>query len=374
MVHETHRRRGQPIIFLGSLFVGWAVLRVLVWEPPQPASANPLDVSGTAKDASLPIRTAETKLGQVSVRLSSPAGLRPSRRDVRQWESDPRATHIPTLEPPPHSPKEEARQPFGSHILGEPGIAMLPAPKTFADSPGTVGPDPAIRVQLAGPARQAGAKRWRIDAWLVLRRDSETLGTSGDRPASYGASQAGAVLSYRLAPATRLEPAAYVRTSKALVTNGESEGAVGIRVRPFANVPAYAHAEVRAVDSGGAVELRPATFVSSGLSDVPLGLGFEGEGYVQAGYVAGDFATGFVDGRVTAVHSVVRGETASLGAGFGVWGGAQRGSERLDFGPSLQVAFRLGHVPARIAADYRIRVAGNARPDTGVAITLSTGF
>ena len=60
--------------------------------------------------------------------------------------------------------------------------------------------------------------------------------------------------------------------------------------------------------------------------------------------------------------------------GGGVWGGAQQGAARLDIGPSLTVDLRLGAAPARIEADYRWRVAGNAEPGNGGVVTLSTGF
>ena len=60
--------------------------------------------------------------------------------------------------------------------------------------------------------------------------------------------------------------------------------------------------------------------------------------------------------------------------GGGAWGGAQQGAARLDIGPSLTVDLRLGAAPARIEADYRWRVAGNAEPGNGGVVTLSTGF
>lgn len=65
---------------------------------------------------------------------------------------------------------------------------------------------------------------------------------------------------------------------------------------------------------------------------------------------------------------------AEVTAGAGVWGGAQEGSSRLDVGPSAAVSFRLGQARARLAADYRFRVAGEAAPASGPALTLSAGF
>ncbi len=63
-----------------------------------------------------------------------------------------------------------------------------------------------------------------------------------------------------------------------------------------------------------------------------------------------------------------------LRAGAGAWGGAQEDAARLDIGPSASVSFQLGEGRGRLAADYRIRVAGDAEPSSGPALTLSAGF
>ena len=107
---------------------------------------------------------------------------------------------------------------------------------------------------------------------------------------------------------------------------------------------------------------------------MPLPGGTTGEAYVQGGYVTGRFATPFVDGQARITRELAAVRDFRLSAGGGAWGGAQRGSGRLDVGPSAAVTFRLGQGHARLAADYRIRVAGEARPARGPAITLSAGF
>jgi len=43
-------------------------------------------------------------------------------------------------------------------------------------------------------------------------------------------------------------------------------------------------------------------------------------------------------------------------------------------GPSAGISFRLGEAQGRVAADYRFRVAGNAEPASGPALTLTAGF
>ncbi len=49
-------------------------------------------------------------------------------------------------------------------------------------------------------------------------------------------------------------------------------------------------------------------------------------------------------------------------------------SGRIDLGPTLLVRAPFGKVSVDVAADWRFRVAGNAVPGSGPALTLSTGF
>jgi urocanate hydratase len=99
-----------------------------------------------------------------------------------------------------------------------------------------------------------------------------------------------------------------------------------------------------------------------------------GELYAQAGYVGGRYATPFVDGQARIDRGVADVGPATLRAGAGAWGGAQKGAARLDIGPSVSVSLQTGRVHSRMAVDYRIRVAGDARPATGPALTISAGF
>ena len=73
------------------------------------------------------------------------------------------------------------------------------------------------------------------DAWLMLREDTTTPLASA-RP-SYGRSQAGAVLRYRLAPASAHSPQAYIRASSALAGPLDKDLAAGLSGRPVPRVP-----------------------------------------------------------------------------------------------------------------------------------------
>jgi hypothetical protein len=63
-----------------------------------------------------------------------------------------------------------------------------------------------------------------------------------------------------------------------------------------------------------------------------------------------------------------------LSIGVGGWTGGQRGSKRLDLGPTAVARLDAGPTTVLIQLDWRLRAAGNAEPKDGVALTLSTGF
>ncbi len=150
--------------------------------------------------------------------------------------------------------------------------------------------------------------------------------------------------------------------------------AAGLAARVAPGSPVIGHMEARVSRPGGRVDLRPAAFLTTGFHDQPLAFGLRARGYGQVGYVGGRDATAFVDGNVIAEREMVRAGETAFAAGAGLWGGAQRGAERLDLGPSASLRFPLGEGTGRLALDYRLRVAGKAEPASGAALTLSAGF
>ncbi len=248
--------------------------------------------------------------------------------------------------------------------------ATLPAP-TSAQlvQPSTVPAAPAAAFVSAAHDRQS---RWSADGWLMWRDDTTTPITSG-RP-SYGRSQLGAVVRYELAPGSGQRPQAYLRGSAALQGAREQEVAVGLSARPLARLPLRVAAELRASDRATGGELRPAAYAVTELPPQQLPGGLVAEGYAQAGYVGGRSATAFVDGQARVDRTLASAAGFDLRAGAAAWGGAQRDGARLDVGPSASLAFQVGQARARLAADYRVRVAGDAEPASGPALTLSAGF
>ncbi|OZA90829.1 MAG: hypothetical protein B7X57_10895 [Erythrobacter sp. 34-65-8] len=133
-------------------------------------------------------------------------------------------------------------------------------------------------------------------------------------------------------------------------------------------------AELRVSQFDQRTELRPALLAVTAVPPQELPFGLRGETYLQAGYIGGDFSTGFIDGQARLDRSLARFDLGEFRAGAGIWGGAQDGAERLDVGPTASLELSIADKPARISIDYRHRVAGDARPPSGMAVTVSTGF
>lgn len=241
------------------------------------------------------------------------------------------------------------------------------------------GPPPASRAgegPLLGKSRPrpaAATRRWSGDAWLGLRQGSGAPLAAAEP--SYGRSQAGAVLRYRLAPSNGHRPILYARATSALADPREREVAAGFAGRPLSGLPLSVAGEMRISQVPAGREVRPAAFAVTELPPARLPFGLHGEAYAQAGYVVGRFATPFVDGQARLDMRVTRlGKEGEVRAGGGVWGGAEKHAGRLDVGPSAALSFLLGETQSRVAVDYRFRVAGDAAPKSGPALTFSAGF
>jgi hypothetical protein len=285
----------------------------------------------------------------------------------------------PASGPPGATPTRAgaARVAVGHSLLLAAGLSQMELPPTLAAYLDATPPPgvPAAAPLLASLPRHAPAytgSRWSADAWLMVRQDTTAAVASG-RP-SYGRSQAGGVVRYRLAPSSGHAPLAYVRASSALAGPLERDVVAGLSGRPAPRVPLRVALEARVSQTELGTELRPAVIAVTELPPAKLPHGARAEAYVQGGYVGGDFATAFVDGQGRVERTVARLGDAEVSAGVGAWGGAQKGAARLDIGPTAAVSFRLGETRGRLAADYRVRIAGEAEPRSGPALTLSAGF
>lgn len=371
MIGPAGQRRGQPLVVLATLVLAWIGTRAMTWESPFPPVAEALEPLVTLAASGAPVAEQPPRGAVLDRRESWRQAFAASSSASPLASPEPGALQSGAAALASSQPIESGAVMAGHHLLWLAATASLPVPPELAAQ--WRSPAPQRQPRLA--AAPSSPDRWSSDSWLLLRPDSSGEVSAGARPAGYGASQAGAVVRYRLAPDSGHRPALYARASQALAGGKDSELAAGIAARPLPAVPVSLYAEMRATQgSGGAVKLRPAAFAVTELPPARLPLGLHGEAYVQAGYVGGAFATAFVDGQARIDRELARFSLGAVRTGVGVWGGAQKGAARLDVGPSAAFQLDLGPAPARLAVDYRVRVAGNAAPGTGVAVTLSTGF
>ena len=248
-------------------------------------------------------------------------------------------------------------------------VASAPALPSAAGEP--------LGALSANPRHAAAVRRWSADGWLLLRKGG--VPGAGSFLPTYGAAQTGAVLRYHLAPASGFAPTAFVRAYAAINGSGERQLAAGLSARPMPGIPVAAMVEMRSLRfTDGSLHWAPAATLVSEFPPLDLPLGLRAETYVQGGYVGGKAATGFIDGQIKldrALGHLSRGRlTGELRAGGGLWGGGQTGASRIDVGPSVTLGLSSGGAGARLAADWRFRISGNATPTSGPALTVSAGF
>ena len=399
------RRRGQPIVGLVGLLSVWILARGILWEAPhfeanigtRPAfGAHPAHGRPPT-----PVRRDGAAAGSATGWHARPVGPDSMGIGTEDWRGavDVAVASDDVTPPPmidPHAPlgvAEERHSVAAAHqLLWMAAVASLPLPPELdrlqrrRKAAAPADPIPALvvrgrRVKTPGAGvgqGDPGGSRWSADGWLFLRQGGAgavPTATGAVYGPTYGGDQVGAVLRYRLAQGAAGQPTAYLRGYGALNGTGESEVAFGLSARPFAKLPVAAMVELRASRfANGTTHARPAAMVVSQIPTIRLARGVEVETYMQAGYVLGAGATPFVDGQMRVEQVVRRLGSVNLRAGLGAWGGAQDGVNRLDIGPTARMSWGTGRVAARLAIDWRVRVAGNAMPATGPAITLSAGF
>jgi hypothetical protein len=207
--------------------------------------------------------------------------------------------------------------------------------------------------------------RVQVAAWALLRgQQGQVLGPSSlASGGQLGGSQAGARLTY----AVTREVAASLRTSSDVGRRG-GEVAAGVRVHPVGWLPVWITAERRQrLGSEGGGRNAFAIFAEGGLYQQPLPWQFALDAYLQGGVVGLHSRDLFVDGAMTATRPLF----GKFSAGLGVWGGAQPGLYRVDAGPRVSIKVRDN---VRVHLDWRQRLAGNAEPGSGPAVTLAADF
>lgn len=396
-MNVAQRFRGQPLVALLAVLAGWMGGRISAWDNPLPVAARSVQAMRLS-----PERAKGAELGETAMTAGpqSPpgAGFYPPSAygpapvpnvpypvfvKVPVWGGGPRRWYPGrdrALPQGPSAPAYGAIGAFGSDI-GSPRFVSevrqdtqlptgLPSVWQFSAQPYPSSSASPVPVATARP------RRWSVDSWALLRQDGAGPLANGALPATYGASQAGAVLRYRLSPGDARQLTGYMRTTATLGTAmRETAAALGVSARPLPGLPIIAALEGRLTEQGGSRRFQPAAMAVTQLPYFALPGGLRGEAYAQVGYVAGRFATPFADGQFRADRALFSLGKVETRLGGGLWGGVQKGAGRLDAGPSATVALPLGRgLFGRAAVDWRFRVAGDADPGSGPALTLSAGF
>lgn len=357
---------------LGAVLALWIGVRLFLWQTPFPlalpplagqAPGTPLSARPSAAVVVAPIAPIRGPTQSAAMTIVAPAPVLAAPAPFTLFDPAALASRGKPID------ESAAHQLMWLAALGPSGTQSL----SYTPQ---VRPAAAPFEPAAVPApRSPATGRWSFSGWLFLREGSGGAAQIGGPGApSYGASQAGGVLRYRLAAPGDLAPTAYVRATTALARSDDRELAAGLSVRPIARIPVSVMAEARLRDRAGGVVVRPAIMAVSEFPPVQLPRGLQAEAYLQAGQVGSPDATAFADGQMRVTRDLGWIGQGAVRIGAGTWGGAQRGAARLDMGPTAHLDVPLGNASARLALDYRVRVAGDAAPESGLSLTLSTGF
>ncbi|OAN66010.1 hypothetical protein A7X12_14530 [Sphingomonas sp. TDK1] len=207
-------------------------------------------------------------------------------------------------------------------------------------------------------------QRWQGSSWIVFRPGRGIGAAPGS--GQIGGSQYGLRIAHALD--TRKQVAAYGRIAGPLRGRG-AEAAIGIEWRPSAAPLRVALEQRVGLDGtrGG-----PGIGLVGGVDRAMAG--FRLEAYGQTGVILRNRAEPYADGAARLIRPLPGARAAGWSIGLGAWGAAQREAQRLDIGPTLVRSLSIGGIQARLALDWRQRVAGDALPGSGVALTLGSDF
>ena len=207
-------------------------------------------------------------------------------------------------------------------------------------------------------------------AYLFYRPDA----APGASATTYGGSQLFLRVDWRLGDKGLVRRSSlYARASRDMTRDGQAELAIGGAVQPFAAVPITLHGERRVRQRGPDAT---AAFISGGVSDVILPHGVVLNAYGQGGAVWPDKgeSSAFFDGQASLTKPVYTAGSWRLDAGGMAATGGQDGIARLDIGPVVAASTGTGGAQLQGQVGWRFRIAGDAAPANGPAVTLSVGF
>ncbi len=353
-------REGAPIRFLVLMLGGWTCLRLGMLAPSWWGEETavtviaPAPVARHGAAAQPPDFVASVRTDFDSPEPRVQAATRPS--PPVSWPSLPHASRLALAGPAASAPA--LAYPLETQTRSPP-VASIAAPS------GAVAPAQAPLGQATMATRtQRPTRRWSGSAWLLARGDGGAALAPGG---TLGGSQAGARLLYRINDDAARPLSLSGRVYAPLRRMQGSEAAVGLDWRPSGSVPIHLLVERRVRLGREGRSAFSATIYGGGSAD--LGRGWRLDFYAQAGVVGTRSRDAFVDGSARIARAL-----GPIEAGAAAWGAAQPGAARLDVGPHVTLPIRMHGTALRLSAEYRFRVAGDARPPSGPALTLGVDF
>lgn len=257
-------------------------------------------------------------------------------------------------------------RPPAQHLAALPAHHPSPLSSSGANTVETP-PSPRPMPPMALAMQPQPEKSLRASAWLFWRQRTGTDSLAGSG-GQLGGSQAGV----RIESAPLGPLSLYGRATAALERPHAPELALGVQWRlPSARGWPLSLGVERRIAAGEGGRDAMAMLAVTGFGPAQLAPGIVAESYVQAGMVGVRNRDAFIDGRAT-LSMPVAGERTLLGLSLS--GGAQPGVARLDVGPRLEVPLTIGPARARVAGEWRQRVAGDARPASGMTLTIASDF
>ncbi len=349
---------GRPLRFFGLLMLAWLTVRLTSMDAPGLPPIAPT-ASWTNRMTALP--SPLRKLARASHYLS-PVRLRSHRRTLAAWK--------PSRSFPRRMVAPMARQGDTPVDLSR----FLSEGNRFAPQAATAIRDVRNELATSAPSPLAtpypnGTDRWRASGWLLWRSGNiafADLISTG----RLGGSQAGFRLDFDLTPAGRGRVAAYGRVSSALNQPASPEMALGMSFQPARIVPVSLALE-RRISLGDGGRNANAALIVGGFNPTPVLGAIRAEGYAQAGAVGFRNRDLFVDGKLSLLADI---DASPVRLGGSISGGAQPDVERLDIGPEVRVRLPIQDAAARLSIEWRERIAGQAAPPSGLAVTLGADF
>jgi hypothetical protein len=354
--------RGRPFAFVALTLTAWVSARIML----------------SANDG-----------GQVAPLAVAAAPVMQSGQGVKAAVPDIGTAHARPLAQPAHFGQRYQPLSFSTYFGltsaqdpwqngGRPSGLFTPALVAGGDEPQSAGRDtpPSNTLALMGEAGPPEVKsrappRWGGEGyaysfWRFSTRSGSVLAPG----VQYGGSQSGIV--------TTIDPFGAPDRGINLLIRGaatpnwnDREVALGLRWRPNRDWPIALSAERRF--RANAPD-RFAVYVAGGINQKPIVKQLTLDAFGQAGYATGPEGGGFFDAQLRVMHPIAKIGGIPFSAGMGSWAGGQKNAVRVDAGPTIATTVATGRANLLIQLDWRLRAAGNAAPQNGLALTVSSSF